>query len=473
MRGHEVAPPRANGVPVDVITEKPLSHAKPQPSAAAAASEIIARVFAGVEAPLRVTLADGTELRSPPHASATISLREPSILKAMLTRSSDLEAGEAVLRGDIVVEGDAETAFAAMDLVAAARSPAEWAHIVALAMRLPNRRPGGDGPATRGPAKLRGRLHSPERDRAAIAYHYDVSNAFYALWLDRNMTYSCAYFENPNDSLDEAQLHKYDLICRKLRLQRDERLLDVGCGWGGLVRFAAREYGAQSVGITLSAKQVEYARERIEAEGLENRCRVEPVDYRELASLGRFHKATSVGMVEHVGDALLPSYFDAVYGALEPGGLFLNHGIISNRPRVSGLRAFAGRFFPHQSRFIETYVFPDGELPRLPVMTQAAHDAGFETRDVENLREHYTRTLRQWVRRLESHEAEARELVGDDTYNVWRFYMAGSAHGFDVGRMGVVQMLLAKRMPDGRTRIPMTRADIYAPGGSGVAVRGQ
>jgi len=443
-----------------VITEKPLSSPEKRESATETAAAIVKRLFAGVDAAIGVVLADGTALRSVPEPTATIILREPGVLKALLSRSSDLEAGEAILRGDILVEGDAESVFAAMDTVAAARSPREFPAILALAMRLPNTH-AHEKPGSRGRAKLRGRLHSLERDRAAISYHYDVSNEFYALWLDRNLTYSCAYFENENDTLDEAQLHKNDLICRKLRLQPGERFLDVGCGWGGLVRFAAREYGAQAVGITLSAHQLELASKRIADEGLGKRCRVELIDYRELAALGQFDKVASVGMVEHVGDAQLPVYFESVYHALVPGGLFLNHGIISNQPRRKGLSALTGRFFPHQSRFIETYVFPDGELPRLPEMTQAAHDAGFETRDVENLREHYVRTLRNWVERLETHEPTARELVGDETYNVWRFYMAGSAHGFDIGRMGVVQMLLAKRDNDGRSHVPLTRADIY------------
>jgi cyclopropane-fatty-acyl-phospholipid synthase len=425
-----------------------------------AARAIIELLFAGVQAPIAVRLTDGTPLHVPTGvAKSTIVIRHPGVIRSLLTRASDLAAGESLVRGDIDVLGDAESAFAAFDEIARVRSAADWAAILAAAAKLPAPPAPQVQERSRGRARLRGRLHSLDRDRAAIAYHYDVSNEFYALWLDRDLTYSCAYFHDASETLDEAQRNKYEHICRKLRLMPGERLLDIGCGWGGLVRYAAREHGATAVGITLSAKQAEYARARIEAEGMADKCRVELVDYREVAPLGAFDKAVSVGMVEHVGDALLPVYFESVAGALKPGGLFLNHGIVTQKPKRRGLGA---RFFPHDSRFIESYVFPDGELPRLAAMTEAALESGFELRDVENLREHYALTLRRWVSGLESHEARARELVGDETYNVWRFYMAGSAHAFAAGRQGVVQMLLSKPMPDGRAAVPLTRADLYA-----------
>jgi len=427
------------------------------------AQEIVRRVFAGVHAGISVVLADGTVLREPDEPlEATIVLNHPAVLRALLRRTSDLGAGEAVARGDLDVEGDIERGLAAMDLVADTRTPKEWIAIAALAAKLsapPREPPIRDG---RGPARLRGRVHSLQRDREVIAYHYDVSNDFYALWLDDSMTYSCAYFKDQADTLDRAQRNKHDLICRKLRLRSGERLLDVGCGWGGLARFAAREYGVSVVGVTLSRRQAEYAQARNAREGLERRCRVELLDYRELAALGPFDKAASVGMVEHVGDANLGEYFDAVFRALVPGGLFLNHGIITQQAKATGVRAFAERFFPRRSRFTESYVFPDGEMPHLPVMAEAAQRAGFELRDVENLREHYTQTLRHWAQRLAAREAAARSIVGDSTYNVWRFWLAGSAHSFAIGRLGVVQMLLAKWTADARALVPATRADIYA-----------
>ena len=425
-----------------------------------AARAIMERLFAGVRAPIAIRLADGTPLHAPAGpADTTVVIRHPGVIRSLLTRTSDLAAGESVARGEIDVLGDAEGAFAAFDEVARVRSAADWASILPAAARLPAPPASAAPERSRGRARLRGRLHSLDRDRAAIAYHYDVSNEFYALWLDRDLTYSCAYFHDASETLDEAQRNKYEHICRKLRLSPGERLLDIGCGWGGLVRYAARERGAIAVGITLSPKQADYARARIAAEGMAERCRIELVDYREMAPLGAFDKAVSVGMVEHVGDALLPLYFDSVASALKPGGLFLNHGIVTQKPKRRGLGA---RFFPHGSKFIESYVFPDGELPHLSAMSEAALESGFEVRDVENLREHYALTLRCWVGGLESNEGRARELVGDETYNVWRFYMAGSAHGFATGRQGLVQMLLAKPMPDGRAAVPLTRADLYA-----------
>ncbi len=426
------------------------------------ARHVVHRLFASVKAGIAIALADGSALREPDGPlDATIVLRNPAVLRALLTRSSDLGAGEAVARGDIVVEGDVERGLAAMDAIAAARTPADWIAIGAMASKLPRPMREPQGLPGRGPARLRGRAHSLERDRAAIAYHYDVSNEFYALWLDQNMVYSCAYFGDEADTLDRAQICKLDLICRKLRLREGERLLDVGCGWGGLVRFAVREYGVRAVGVTLSGKQAEYARERVAREGLGDRCRVELLDYRELRALGPFDKAASIGMVEHVGDANLAAYFAAIFDALEPGGLFLNHGIIAQQPRASGMRRLAQRFFPQRSAFTERYVFPDGQMPRLAPMTEAAQLAGFEVRDVENLREHYTTTLRMWRQRLEVHQAQACPLVGDGTYNVWRLWLAGSAHSFATGSLGVVQMLLAKWTADARALVPPTRADIY------------
>jgi cyclopropane-fatty-acyl-phospholipid synthase len=424
--------------------------------------EIARCVFAGVHAGVMVMLADGTILREADGArDATIILSHPAVLRSLLTRTSDLGAGEAIARGELVVEGDIERALATMDVVAARRTPAEWVAISALAAKLPKPPVQPSVQRLREPAHLHGKVHSPARDRAAIAYHYDVSDEFYALWLDENMTYSCAYFQDQSDALDRAQLNKYNLICRKLRLHSGERLLDVGCGWGGLARFAAREYGANVVGVTLSRRQAEYAQARSAREGLERRCRIELLDYRELGSLGLFEKAASVGMVEHVGDANLTTYFSAVYGALTPGGLFLNHGIISQQTPTTGVRALTQLFLPRRPRFTESYVFPDGQMPRLPEMTEAAQRAGFELRDVENLREHYTHTLRHWSRRLAARETEARSIVGDSTFNVWRFWLAGSAHSFATGRLGVVQMLLAKLTADASALVPATRADIY------------
>jgi cyclopropane-fatty-acyl-phospholipid synthase len=423
---------------------------------------LLARLLGGAAESLAVELADGTPLfESPLPPRATIVIRQLGALRSLVLGAASVDAARAVVSGDLDVRGDVEFAIAQIEEVEKGLSARERAAIGALALRLPvlpRETPAADG---RSAYRPQGRRHSLRRDRAAVAYHYNVSNDFYAMWLDRELVYSCAYFRDASDTLDQAQLNKLDHICRKLRLHRGERLLDVGCGWGSLVRFAAREYGVQPVGITLSARQADLARERIAAQGLQSLCRVELRDYRELAALGPFDKAVSVGMVEHVGTSMLPAYFRAVFDALAPGGLFLNHGITSQHPPRRGIGRLIERAFPKRSTFIDRYVFPDGDLPRLGEIVASAEGAGFEVRDVENLREHYARTLRLWVRNLEANEAAARAMVGDGTYNVWRFYMAGSAHGFSVGRMGLEQTLLVKRTADGTAGLPATRDDIY------------
>lgn len=411
---------------------------------------------------LGVGLADGTTLYTSEGAPrAVIVARDLSALRSLVLGPESVATARAVVHGDLDVRGEVEHAIAQVERLTQELRARDAAVIASMALRLPRAQRGRAAGPARHAYHARGRKHSLDRDKAAIAYHYDVSNEFYELWLDRELVYSCAYFKDGAQSLDDAQLAKLDHICRKLRLRAGERLVDVGCGWGSLVRFAAREYGAKAIGITLSRRQAEYARKRIEREGLGGRCEVELLDYRELDKLGPFDKAASVGMVEHVGIGMLPTYFRAVHGALVPGGLFLNHGITSQRVRPVGLAAFVERFAPKRSTFIERYVFPDGDLPRIDQIAVAAEAAGFEVRDVENLREHYALTLRDWVRRLEANEARARAAVGDETYNVWRFYMAGSAHGFSVGRMGLGQTLLAKRLSDGSVRVPPTREDLY------------
>jgi cyclopropane-fatty-acyl-phospholipid synthase len=283
------------------------------------------------------------------------------------------------------------------------------------------------------------------------------------------MVYSCAYFEHDDVDLDAAQEAKLDYVCRKLRLHAGERLLDVGCGWGALIMHAAQYYGTEAVGITLSERQATLARQRIADAGLADRCRVEVRDYRELTGEGLFDKIASIGMVEHVGLRRLPDYFRAAFRALKPGGLFLNHGIVSIAgARVRSLRQRLAARVWRRNVFINRYVFPDGILVPVAPVIEAAERVGFETRDLESLREHYTMTLREWLRRLECHEREAVRLVGEFTYRIWRLYMAGSAYGFRSGRLGVLQTLLAKPDQRGSTGLPLTRADLY--GGAQLAL---
>jgi cyclopropane-fatty-acyl-phospholipid synthase len=277
------------------------------------------------------------------------------------------------------------------------------------------------------------------------------------------MVYSCAYFHSEADSLDVAQEAKLDLICRKLRLKPGERLLDIGCGWGGLVMYAAEHYGVDATGITLSPNQANYAKERIAESGLGDRCRVAIRDYRTLTEADNFDKIASVGMVEHVGLTHLPVYFESAFRALKPGGLFLNHGIVSlSEPRPKPVSEKVFRKFWKADAFIDKYVFPDGKLTATDDVIAAAEGSGFEVRDVESLREHYAMTLRHWVKSLEEKSVEAKDLVGNHTFRVWRLYMSASANAFATAAINIIQTLLAKPDERGHSNIPLTRDDLYA-----------
>jgi cyclopropane-fatty-acyl-phospholipid synthase len=397
----------------------------------------------------------------------TFVIRAPGALRNMLLPPTEMSIVNAYLFGDVDVEGDMESAAGLGDLVASRLTRfGTVARLARRVLRLPSESPRKKAPQPQ--RRWRGRLrpsHSIARDRRAVRFHYDVGNDFFALWLDRRMVYSCGYFQDTNVDLDTAQRAKLDHVCRKLRLAPGDRLLDIGCGWGALVIHAAQYYGAEAVGITLSERQAALARQRIAEAGLADRCRVELRDYRELAGEGVFDKIASIGMVEHVGRRRLPDYFRAAFEALKPGGLFLNHGIVSLAgARGPGLaQRLAARVW-RRNVFINRYVFPDGILEPAAPLIEAAERVGFETRDVESLREHYVMTLRHWVKRLECHEREAVRLVGEFTYRVWRLYMAGSAYGFRSARMGVLQTLLAKPDEYGATSLPLTRADLYSAG---------
>lgn len=397
-----------------------------------------------------VRMWDGTQWPDDTARPATIVLKHPGALRQMFLPGSELGLAEAYLYDDFDVEGQIETVFDLADhLGAATGGLLQRLRLARELLRLP----ASDGRerGQRGRARLGGRQHSVQRDREAVRYHYDISNDFYALWLDQRMVYSCAYFERPHDDLDMAQARKLDYLCRKLRLGPGQRLLDLGCGWGGLVLHAAREYGVDATGITLSQPQADLANERIAAAGLVDRCRVWVRDYREMDPADRYDALVSVGMFEHVGEALLPTYFQLAHALLEPAGVFLNHGIantVADQP-VNG------------PSFSDTYVFPDGELVPISTTARVAEEAGFEVRDVESLREHYALTLRHWVRRLEASHEHALAYVDEPTYRVWRLFMSGSAHGFTVGRLNVYQTLLVKPDENGHSGLPLTRTAWY------------
>jgi cyclopropane-fatty-acyl-phospholipid synthase len=349
-----------------------------------------------------------------------------------LARADLAALGEAYVEGHIDVEGPIG------DAIRAAES---------LARRLSGGRKG------RIPGLLRN-LHSKKTDSAAIRYHYDVSNDFYALFLDRRMVYSCAYFKTGEESLEQAQEQKLDHICTKLMLKPGDRFLDIGCGWGALVMHAAERYGVNALGITLSENQHALANERIKAAGLQDRCEVRLQDYRDVPGEGVFDKVASVGMFEHVGLKNLPVYFGALRRLLAEGGVALNHGITSIDPDSRSVGLGAGDF-------IGKYVFPHGELPHLSLVIREMGTAGLEVMDSETLRLHYAKTLQHWSERLEANLEKAKAYSGEKRQRIWRTYLAGCAHAFAEGWVSIQQVLAVKNANPRKNALPWTRQYMY------------
>jgi cyclopropane-fatty-acyl-phospholipid synthase len=392
-------------------------------------------------------------------APVTLVLTHPGALRKILIPPGELTLGEAYLGGDFDAEGDMTA------LIAQARhhlqnlSLGQWLSILRRVRKLPKGSPPQQYREGRRPLQLSGQEHSRERDIEAVTYHYDTGNDFYALFLGRWMAYSCAYFATAESDLDTAQADKFEHICRKLRLKPGERLLDIGCGWGGLVVYAAKRFGVEATGINLSQPQIDFARGWINEAGLEDRARIELLDYRDIDPSKPYDKIVSVGMVEHVGRKKLDEYFHAAYRALRPGGLFLNHAIATHR---KGPDTWFERTFLQRGKFLHGYVFPDGELVRINEMLRAAEHCGFEVRDVESLREHYALTLRKWIANLEAGYEQAVALKDERTYRTWRLYMAASAQGFESRGTNIYQSLLSKS-ERGLAEVPLTRDDVYRP----------
>ncbi|WP_273819723.1 C17 cyclopropane fatty acid synthase CfaB [Pseudomonas asplenii] len=382
-----------------------------------------------LQLPLRLKLWDGHQFDLGPHPSITITVKDPQLVAQFSHPTLDL-LGSAFVEGKLELEGPVSEVVRVCDELSQALLEDE-----------------GDGPAQR-------HSHDKETDAASISYHYDLSNAFYQLWLDRDMVYSCAYFERDDASLEEAQQAKFRHLCRKLRLQPGEYLLDVGCGWGGLARFAAREFGVKVFGITLSKEQLALARERVIAEGLQDKVDLQLLDYRDLPQDGRFDKVVSVGMFEHVGHANLQQYSNILFGAVREGGLVMNHGITARH--VDGRPVGRGA-----GDFIDRYVFPNGELPHLSMISAFVSEAGLEVVDVESLRLHYARTLNIWSQRLEGNLEAAGKLVPDKALRIWRLYLAGCAYAFEKGWINLHQILAVKPLADGGHDLPWTRGDLY------------
>ena len=382
-----------------------------------------------VRAPLRLVLWDGREVALSEQPRATVRLKGAPAASALAKRSL-LGLAEAYIEGDADLEGDILEAIRSVEAIT----------------RSANRRLfDSDSPPAR---------HTKRVDRDSIRHHYDVSDEFYALWLDPRMVYSCAYFEEEDDSLEQAQLQKLDHICRKLRLEPGDRFLDIGCGWGALVVRAAQRFGVDATGITLSENQHRLANERIRAAGLEGRCRVLLQDYRDHDGEAAYDKVASVGMFEHVGLKNLPVYFAAVRRLLREGGLFMNHGITASDTRGRSVGMGVGEF-------IARYVFPNGELPHLHLVVNEMSEQDFEVQDVECLRTHYAKTLALWSANFERRLEEAVAAAGERTARIWRLYLAGCALAFDERWISIYQVLATRQATPGRAKLPLTRAWMY------------
>ncbi|MEP6701944.1 MAG: cyclopropane-fatty-acyl-phospholipid synthase family protein [Betaproteobacteria bacterium] len=385
---------------------------------------------AKVSAPLAIELWDGRVFELSADWKVKMRVPRAAALKH-LVRPTLGSLAEAYVEGDIDVEGSPRDVIKTAHALAAGGGSTAWDRI------------------TQGT-----RRHTRKVDREAIRRHYDVSNEFYQLWLDRRMVYSCAYFRTGDEDIDTAQTQKLDHICRKLSLQPGEKFLDIGCGWGGLIIHAAKEYGVDATGITLSENQFETAQARIREAGVEDRCRVELIDYRDVQGEGVFDKIASIGMFEHVGLRNLSIYFGTVRRLLRERGLFLNHGITSSDVESRDVGSDAGGF-------IDKYVFPEGEVPHVALALREMAAQNLEVADVESLRPHYARTLEQWSDRLEEHLAEAAKIVDAKTLRIWRVYLMGCSYGFAQGWMNIYQILASRQTADGKTDLPWTREYMY------------
>ena len=435
---------------VAVTTHRPTT-----PTGVAATAERVLRSVAGgrlTRLPFAVRFWDGSVI--PPRAgeenTPTLLVRDRHALSQLLREPNEIGLTRAWVEQSLDLEGDLDTVLAGREGLAGVRLTARERSRLALAAVLAAgprvlRRPAVPGIEVR----PQGRRHSIERDREAVRHHYELSNRFYELMLGPTMVYSCAYFEDPAESLERAQERKLEMICRKLRLSGGERLLDVGCGWGSLLIHAAEHHGVRGVGITLSDAQAALARERVARAGLSDRVEIRVCDYREVDD-GPYDKVASVGMYEHVGRDQLDRYVGHIHDLLRPGGLFLNHGIARLRQRPRG-----------EDTFITRYIFPDGELHPVTDVLTSMEASSLEIRDVESLREHYPLTLRRWAANVDARRAEAIREVGEMRLRAWRLYVLGSARAFASGEISVFQVLSARG--GAAHELPLSRRALLAP----------
>jgi len=416
-------------------------------------------LFRSCETPnIAVRFWDGSvwRLHSDQPADATLVLRHPESLSRMLRWPVQLALGEAYIYDDIDVIGPLDPLLPLADhLIERRWSVMDWLRCAAATWL---QRGVDRVPEETRSLVLHGRRHEKLRDKEAVRFHYDVPVEFYRLWLDSRLMYSSGYYQRDDDGLEEAQTRKLEYVCRKLRLKSGDRVLDIGCGWGGFAIYAAQTHGALVHGITLSRRQAEVANQRISAAGLARRCRIEVRDFRDVHGERMYDKIISLGSVEHIGKHRLPSYYQQAVQLLEPGGALLIQGIGSRDGR------------PALGPFADRYVFPDAEVLPIQDIVQAAERSGFEVRDVESLREHYALTLQTWEQRLEEHHQEAVRIVGEVTYRVWRAYMAMAAYLFRQGRLSLYHTLCVKAC-EGRSGVPLTREKWYEPLRSAVTLR--
>ncbi|RZU29178.1 cyclopropane-fatty-acyl-phospholipid synthase [Streptomyces sp. BK022] len=413
----------------------------------------VAEQLLGAPLPVRVRAWDGSQAGPP--GAPVIVVRNRRALRRMLFKPGELGMARAWVAGDLDIEGDLYTALGAMagllwehddegggrSLADTVRDPAARAAVRDL-IRLVG--PPLPPAPPREEVRRRRHLHTRRTDKRAISHHYDVGNDFYSLVLGPSMVYSCAYWED-DGSLETAQRDKLELVCRKLGLKPGQRLLDVGCGWGSMAVHAAREHGVSVVGVTLSQEQAAFARKRVADEGLTDRVEIRVQDYRDVRD-GPYDAISSIGMAEHVGAERYLEYARDLHGLLRPGGRLLNHQI-ARRPQQDETAY-------EVDAFIDSYVFPDGELAPLGTTVTLLERAGFEVRDVESLREHYARTLRAWVTNLEGDWARATRLAGFGRARVWRLYMAASALAFERNQIGVNQVLAVRTPETGTSGLP-------------------
>jgi cyclopropane-fatty-acyl-phospholipid synthase len=430
----------------NVPSTPPAGGRRPAPTVA----DVVRAVTAG-PLPIRVTGYDGSAV-GPADAGITLSVRSERGLSYLLTAPGDLGLARAYVSGDLGLDGvhpgDPYEALRLLKDELRLRPPA-LADGLALVRGLGWERllpppPPPQEAAPRWRRVVNGLRHSRGRDSTAISHHYDVSNAFYELVLGPSMTYTCAVFRSPDDTLEQAQAAKYDLVAGKLGLRPGMRLLDVGCGWGGMVRHAAREYGVKALGVTLSRAQARWAQAAIEREGLGDLAEVRHLDYRD-APREQFDAVSSIGLTEHIGVRNYPAYFGALRDRLRPEGRLLNHCITRADNRA-----------PHRSgAFIDRYVFPDGELAGPGRLIGEIHDAGLEVHHEENLREHYALTLAGWCRNLVANWDECVAEVGQGTARVWGLYMAGSRLAFERNEIQLHQVLATRNEPRGGSGYPL------------------